>query len=558
MLETKEQKSNLVIVVVLIISLIGVSLWRRSSFRFSETRKYVSYNEDVENSRKYLAYLNSLSIDQKASKELFETIITKDEIRSEVERLLDVKQVVVEPELTEQIKVSSKSDRQELENYLSQTVSRSIEFNNQTAEMQKALFSQDYLALEKAKAALVDFKKTLLDVVVPKEAEGIHKSLLVALAGYDQLLVTAQKYDPVNFERNDRVWPDLYKSYSVINTAAQNYSQELIKITGKYDITSLSVSTNFAEAKNITGPYFVKTAHAFLGMNFTITVGDIPRIIMDAVKEGLRSAFVQFLGTMLNKLVQKIESNYMIANFLYYSDALVASQYTDDYLQKYVGQQIDRQIIKRFIPQFSCGANTLDLKPVFEAKAKDYLGFSPQNVDTSDPDYYLKMSKVGEFLASPSGWKVYFEDLARVAESEAEKAASKELSSPGLKTARDIAKNGVSKSLNSIVSAQGAALTAILQLGAQNAEGIISGFVSQLTETLINNFVFKGVTGGPASGIGVLKEQTTCLAVAQIQPILALDPTIYQQPASTPNRDELIDQYCEEYPESCQPAVNAR
>ncbi len=242
----------------------------------------------------------------------------------------------------------------------------------------------------------------------------------------------------------------------------------------------------------------------------------------------------------------------------FYSDALVARQYTDDYLQKYVGQQIDRQIIKRFIPQFSCGANTRDLKPVFEAKAKDYLGFSPENIDPKDPEYFTKMARVGEFLSSPNGWKVYFEDLAKVAEIEAEKAANKELSSPGLKTARDIAKNGLSKSLNSIVSAQGAALTAILQLGAQNAEGIISGFVSQLTETLINNFVFKGVTGGPASGLGVLKEQTTCIAVAQIQPILALDPTIYKQPSSSPTQDQLIDQYCEEFPDSCQSSVNAR
>jgi hypothetical protein len=91
---------------------------------------------------------------------------------------------------------------------------------------------------------------------------------------------------------------------------------------------------------------------------------------MDAIKEGLRSAFVSFMGTMLNKLIAKIESNYMIANFLYYSDALVAGQYTDDYLNKYVQLQSDRQIIKRFIPQLSCGRNTADLRPVFEAKAQ--------------------------------------------------------------------------------------------------------------------------------------------------------------------------------------------
>jgi hypothetical protein len=267
------------------------------------------------------------------------------------------------------------------------------------------------------------------------------------------------------------------------------------------------------------------------------------------------------MGAMLNKLISKIESNYMIANFLYYSDALVAGQYTDDYLNKYVADTVDRQVIKRFIPQLACGRNTADLRPVFEAKAKDYLGFTPANISPSDPQYYSKMAKVGDFLASPNGWEVYYEDLADQAESEAEKNADRELTSSGLKAARDQIKSGLAKSVSSLVSAQRASFTALLQLGAQNAEGIISGFVAQLTQTLVNNFVFKGVTGGPAGGVGVLKEQSTCVAVAQIQPILPLEGTVYVEPSPPPSQQQLIQQQCEDFPESCQPApssANAR
>ncbi len=311
MIETKEQKSNLVIVVVLIISLIGVSLWRRSSFRFVDSRKYTSYSEEVENSRKYLAYLNSLNIDQKASKELFETIITKDEIKAEVEAALNTKQPVVMPEITEQFKVSESSDKAVVENYLADTVSKSLEFSTKTSDVQKALFTQDVEAAKKAKVSLADFKTKVLGVTVPKAAVDLQKSLLTALSGYEQLLALSSQYDASSYDNNDKIWPEVYKNYSVINTAAQNYSEELIKLTGKYEITSLNVQTSLAAAEKPSGVYFVKTAHAFLGMNFTITVGDIPRIIMDAVKEGLRSAFVQFLGTMLNKLVQKIESKFL-------------------------------------------------------------------------------------------------------------------------------------------------------------------------------------------------------------------------------------------------------
>jgi hypothetical protein len=120
-------------------------------------------------------------------------------------------------------------------------------------------------------------------------------------------------------------------------------------------------------------------------------------------------------------------------------------------------------------------------------------------------------------MASPEGWQQYYQSLAQTAQSEAQKAAENELSSSGLKTPRNTSANSISNSITSIVSAERASFAAILQLGINNAESIISATVAQLTQTLVNRFVFQGVTGN-GGGIGVLKEQATCVAAAVVSP----------------------------------------
>jgi hypothetical protein len=261
-------------------------------------------------------------------------------------------------------------------------------------------------------------------------------------------------------------------------------------------------------------------------------------------------------------MLTKIETNYMVANFLYYSDALVAGQYTNDYLNKYVADSFDRQIIKKFIPQFNCGKQDPNLKAVFEAKSSEYLGFDPEGVSPDDPDYFQKMAKVGSFLASPQGWKIRYEDLANQAKSEAEKTAEKELTSSGLKTPRDAIKMSISNSINSIVSAQRAGMQALFNLGSSNAQSFIGKFVAQLTEQLISNYVFRGAVANNGT-IGVLKEQSTCLATAQLQVVLPAPSSTYEEPPPAPTQEELLLQEeasacvnTSDYSASCLGSVN--
>ena len=264
---------------------------------------------------------------------------------------------------------------------------------------------------------------------------------------------------------------------------------------------------------------------------------------MDAIEHELVNSFSQFMGSFMDKMLTRLEQNYKIANFMYYSDALVSVQYVNDYLNKYVSDDFDKQIVKKLIPQFNCGKNDPNLKLVFQKKAQDTLGFDPEEVSPSDPEYYTKMAKVGNFLTNPdgSGWGMIYEDMANQAKSEAESAAEKELVSPGLKTPRDTIKKAITSSVNNIISAQRAGMQSIMQLGISNAKSLVSGMVGKITENLITKFVFKGAAADE-NALGVLKEQSTCLASAQISPVVPSTVTPYVEPPAPPSEDDLIEE----------------
>lgn len=539
MLETKEQKQYLATVVVLIFILSAVSFWNKTDFKFKDTTNYSNKDQSVRDAQAYLDYLKTIKTDPAASKQLFQEILTEDEVRNEVELALGVNKPVEKPVIDEaRIITTSVSSNNSVSEYLSQTLSKVNDFNTQNAEYNPELFLLSYDDNLQLKTKLEKLLAELYATKVPNEAKQIHKSLLESFVSYNNLVSVAKTYNKNDFTLNDAIWPQVYSSYISANSSAKTYATELNSLVNKYKITSIVVKSSLAQADKGKTFTFVKTAHAFLGIgDFTITVGDIPRIVMDAVKSGIQSAFLEFMSTMLNKLISQIEKNYVIANFLYYSDALVSGQYAQDYLNKYVADPADRSIIKQFIPQFSCGRKPENLEMFFKAKAQTYLSFDPSTVSPNDPDYYTKLARVGNFLASPSGWSLYYQDLATEAQSAAEQAVQNELSSSGLKTPRDISKASISKSINSIISAEKAAFEALLEMGIENAESIISGIVANLTQNLINKFVFSGVTGNQGGSLGVLKEQSLCLDVFQVTPVVGIDDTPYNQPTGVTQED---------------------
>lgn len=175
----------------------------------------------------------------------------------------------------------------------------------------------------------------------------------------------------------------------------------------------------------------------------------------------------------------------------------------NDYLNKYVNDPLDRSLVKNFIPSVSCG-NSQNLAPVFQAKADQYLGFDPASLNPNDPDYYQKLSRVGNFLSSPNGWQIYYEEVAGQANVAAQNAANQELTGNGNKSSRDVT-GGILTTAQTTVDANRAAIQAMLSSGFAGDSGDpwTAKISSQITQTFLNNYVFQGT---------VLKEQKACIS----------------------------------------------
>lgn len=552
MLDTKEQKQIFAGSVALVIILAAISFWSRPNIVNQPLPVHKPASQPVLDEATYKKYLQSLQINPEASQQLFAQLITQDDIKKQVESELQVSQKVIMPDVAHQLgQVVNQSGQAVVLNYLKNSASAAADFSDRTANLNQQLFSGDAQASEQLKNESQAYLRQLSQLKIPRETVELQKSLLTMATAYSQLASSSQAYAQ---DQSFSPWAELYKNYAIINSGLINYNQQFNSLVKKYQLAESVpvVIRHYAAVEPQNSRLtLVPTAYAILGAgDTTITVGDIPAQIRNAIQDGLVASFSQFMGQFLQKLVSKIESNYLISNFLYYSDALVNGEYADDYLNKYVSDQLDRQIIKKFIPQFSCNQNNGNLKPIFQAKANQYLGFDPDNLSLSDPDYYTKLARVGDFLSAPDGWQIYYQDMAAQTESEAQRAADRELTSSGLKSPRDTIKNQITLSINGIVSAEQASLNAAMNLGIANAKEFISKFVAQLTQDLFTKFVFQGASS-PGATIGVLKEQATCLATAQAQVLIPVSAAVYTEPSAPPSSEDLINQACSQFARGC-------
>jgi len=370
----------------------------------------------------YKKYLASIDTTPATQAQMFKQVVPEAEIKAAVAEQLQTDQKIILPTVTDsQIKISSSVGKVALQKYLSQATPIFDKLKTATDSAQDDLYNPDGdkikigTLLTVANTALAEFKK----IPVPTEAADFHKQLIVGLGAYEELVKTSKNYMA---EPTTSPWPETYKNYAIIALVDKSAGDEFNRLNQKYNFLS--------DTNSEPGNFFISAAHAQLA-----TV-DIWSKAQSALNEVAATAIARYMLNFIDQLAKKVESAYRVSNFLYYTDALVSGQYADDYLNKYVGDPLDRVMIKNFIPQVNCG-KTKDYSAAFQAKADNYLGFNPSGLDPKDPNYYTKLAKVGDFLAQPNGWEIYYKDAASQAQSAAEKAANNELLSPGLKTARD-------------------------------------------------------------------------------------------------------------------------
>ena len=556
MLESKEQKQLFAGALILIVLLGLVSFWRKPDFKYVDNADYSKSGLTTEQAKAYLDYLANVKTDPAASKQLFQEILTEEDVKKEVVAALKADQPPVVPRINEaKIKVGGNNNKDTVSNYLSQTVGKVSNFNAQTLDINKKLFDSNPDQLSQLKSDLNSLVSQVYDVRVPSDAVALQKSLLVALASYQEVVNASIQFNPNDLTQNDPIWPTVYNSYQVANDNATAYNNEFNRLADKYKISQIEIPKSYAKAAPFN-PLAIPIAQAQF-LSGTIIIHNLEATLWRALDDGFTSAFLHFMANMLNGIIKRIESNYAISNFLFYNDA-VYNLYAQNYLDKNSTTSglspLDQQMIKAFIPQMSCGQQPPNMEDVLKAKAQAYLGFDPNNISLNDPDYYAKMSRVGNFLSSPSGWSLNYQNLAGVTQSAAQQSVNQELTSSGLKTPRLTSTTSIAKSINSIISAEASAFSGIFNLGTPNASSPIGSFVSATIQNLSNEFIFQGTTGGGGS-IAVLKEQSLCTSAMLLAPVIGLADVPYTVP-STPITTEDAQAISCSYQTKPDPAQN--
>ncbi len=553
MLETKNQQRIVAGILAVVLTATVASSCGSRRFDYASPDGTQHTSADVERARAYLKYLESVPTDRTASNELFRQLLSEQDVKAELERKLKVQDPVELPAVADaEVAKSGETGAAAVRTYLERSLSAVSSYNALARQLTDQPFGDREVAT-KVGGYLADLIGQLKAVPVPAEAAAIHKSLLSNYKAYQAFYQTSAAYGSGG---SQEPWPEVYHLYGAMDAALTGYERGLDALDAKYKLADagplrLAVSIPGEPEPNIP---FVKTAHAFLGIgDFTInvTIGDIPRLIFDAIKVAVVNSFSKFILTFLQGIVNKIESNYAISNYLYYTDALVAGQYSDDYLKKYVADGFDRDVIKKFIPQLTCNRSNENLRPIFLAKAQDTLGFDPEGLSPQDPSYFTKLAQVGNFLAQPEGWQVTYRDLAAQAASEAEKSADRELTSLGLKSPRDATQLVIQKSLTSLDSTMKASLNNLLNVGTavstgSGFQGLITSLITTVTQAFISNFVFRGATNAPLS---VLKEQSTCVAALQLSVVVPSAQVDYVE--QQVDQNAIQNSECAKLPRGC-------
>ena len=504
----------LLLIGAIIVLLLVVTFIQPVGYGYQDKKNYqILSQKSAEQQQRYSEYLRSIKPDPEASRKLFSQLIDEKDVKAGVEEALQIKQEINYSDIaSEKVVVSQANDKQAVVDYFTKLAELTVNYNNKIDGSAQNLFISTRPDLDSMSAETTTYLGSLYKLPVPKDAVAFHQQQLSLYENFSSLVKTAQVYAS---QSNSEPWPEVYHNYAVANEHMAKAKSQFEKLDSSYQISQLPVNIALNDKINAADSRFalVKTANAQLGG--TIIIKDIPRFIEEGIKQAISSAFGKFMSKYTEKLIVAIENNYRIANFLFYTDALVSGQYLNDYLNKYVPDSLDRQLVSRFIPQLSCAENKQQFGGILKAKAREYLGFDPSTIDPDSPDFYEKLAKLGEEQASPLGQYYRLGDLANEAYIRSYNAAVLEQTSPGVKAARSLVGKQIENSLNKITSTLQSALNTQLGLGTSSPDNIVAKITSSIVEQLFNKFLFSGVV--------TLKEQNTCIPLPQLKPVIAVD-----------------------------------
>lgn len=547
----------------LIVILLAVTALSWKNYDFRDLTDYEAQKKQSELERQeYQKILDSINVTPEQSEVALKKIATEDIVRDDVTTALQINQKITAPDIKDsELVFTPRGDRQAVVDYFVNTAPKLQNYNAATAVANQTVFTQlqDNTSVAFAAEETRKLATTLRQTPVPQELRDYHKAKITTYEQYADFLDSAQQYGaalgatpPLAPRGQQGPWPRVYKDYIVINNQSAVIQSEAQRLDQKFGLSKelihLAAVEVPAEQKALAVRLgLVKEAEAIFGFgDLTITMGDIPRLIIYGVEQGLAQAFTTFLVGAVDNLVAKIDKYFNITSQLYYSQEL-GKLYSKEYWKKFNVSVAEQNLIKHFLPQYFCPTSPTELgrlKQVFAAKSKQLLNYDIATVPFESSDYYLALAELGDAAQTNPDlyWSDRYASAAGAVGSAAADAVSKEVNSPGLKaarrgqgegSARDLIADGIEKTVNKILHVEAGSVNSVLNLGTSKADSLVATIVSGIFQELTTKFIFTGLslaTGGRSS-LSVVNEQPFCLSSAQYKPVIGSQLTEEEETA---------------------------
>ncbi len=432
-----QQKALIVVSVLAVVVLLATTFFSNPQYLFNvseeEKQAIKQHQESIKSAYRYPPESN---VDQEASEAVWRQIFSVSDIDAEIIREIGADKRYSPPRLSETDLLSTDDGTEKaVVEYSKKLLGAVNKFQASSAPLLNESWgdgadpSSVYALAQITKETLSEVR----DLPVPAPARTLHLAVLKGLAPYNEL-VRDQDLATRNLLPRGSRWTKTTNTYLAMQDSVAEMKTGVVAIQnyfGKDLVLNQDAESNFA----------VKTAHAFLpgtGVPVNVT-SDLPAWWELLMRDMIGIAVSDFVKDTVSKYVKKTQSQFLVTNYLYYSDALVNSKYSNDWLKKYVSNQKDRDIIKELLPQFSCGnVNEEDVRKQLRDKALEYLGYDPKKIDPTDPNFYtllLKASNPNSTSAaiSEEGALLFNQSMATVVQAEAKRSAQLELLAPGKK-----------------------------------------------------------------------------------------------------------------------------
>ena len=258
---------------------------------------------------------------------------------------------------------------------------------------------------------------------------------------------------------------------------------------------------DFTTAKTILIPLIIFAMVFSMAFAYTLLpkqpVQAFWELIIKFAIDVLLRTLIKFLSAMIqdlfNFVIDKINDNFVIRNFLKYEAVLSDKRYLTDYLTGYIPNSDTQTIIRDFTYRqnsggrdFGCDGGTTFEDCYYTRNANANRGFTDAELNPLEEDYLSKLKNLGDVWSQPQMWFWGLQDQSFKAQSEAKRASSLNITSDGYKTPfEDTASGALRVAQARLRSIEDQSINAMLRMLSQPPQG--DSWDQQLADSIANS-----------------------------------------------------------------------